>query len=154
VPVEQLAIDLPVLVGHAQATERVIRFVLNRGDRVLKPTLATLEKPRHLVITGAPGNGKSTVAMFLTHAYRCAFVGEDSDLGDEHRATVTSTKAALMAMGCSTPANRRWPVNVDLAKFAIARATNTEYTLLNWIASSLSRQVTSRTFLAGSCGGG
>src|SRR5674476_1613706 len=80
VPVEQVAIDLPVLVGDGQTTERVIRYVLDRGDHVLKPTVTTFNKPRHLVVTGAPGNGKSTAAKFLTHAYRAAFVGEDTDL--------------------------------------------------------------------------
>lgn len=144
VPVEQVAIDLPVLVGEGQTTERVIRYVLGRGDHVLKPTVTTLEKPRHFVVTGAPGNGKSTIAKFLTHAYRAAFVGEDTDLGDEHQATVTNTKSALRAMGRATPANRRWPVNVDLAKFAIAQATNSDYTLLHWIASHLTRQVGSK----------
>jgi len=144
VPVEQVAIDLPVLVGEAQATDRVIRFVLNHGDHVLKPTVTTFEKPRHLLVTGAPGNGKSTVAKFLTHTYRAGFVGENTDLGDEHQAAVTNTRAALKAMGCAAPANRRWPVNVDLAKFAIAQATNGEYTLLHWIASQLTRQVASK----------
>ncbi|SOC52910.1 hypothetical protein SAMN05660748_4237 [Blastococcus aggregatus] len=144
VPVEQVAIDLPVLVGDGQATERVIRYVLDRGDHVLKPTMTTSQKPRHLVVTGAPGNGKSTIAKFLTHAYRAAFVGESTDLGDEHQATVAKTEAALKRMGRAVPANRRWPVNVDLAKFAIAQATNSDYTLLHWIASHLTRQVTSK----------
>lgn len=144
VPVEDVVIDLPVLVDDRQTTERVIQYVLARGDRVLKPAVTTFEKPRHLVLTGAPGNGKSTVAKFLTHAYRAALVGEDPDLGDEHRMTVTNTKAALKGMGRGVPANRRWPVNVDLAKFAIAQATNGDYTLLRWIASHLTSQVSSK----------
>jgi len=144
VPVEQVAIDLPVLVGDGQARERVIRYVLNRGDRVLKPTVTAFEKPWHLVVTGAPGNGKSTVAKFLTHVYRAALVSADTDLGDEHQATVMNTKTALKAMGCAVPANRRWPVNVDLAKFAIAQAANSDYTLLHWIAAHLTRQVASK----------
>ena len=143
VPVEGVAIDLPVVLGDG-GTTRVIRHVLGQGDRVLKPTMTACEKPRHFVVTGAPGNGKSTVAKFLTHAYRAAFVGEDSDLGDEHLTTVVNAKARLTAMGCQNPANRRWPVNVDLAKFAIAQATNSEYTLLHWIASHLTRQVASK----------
>lgn len=144
VPVEQVAIDLPVLVGNDQTTERVIQFVLGRGNRVLKPTVTTSEKPRHLVVTGAPGNGKSTVAKFLTHAYRAAFVGEATDLGDEHQTTVANTKTALKRMGNAAPANRRWPVNVDLAKFAIAQATNSDYTLMHWIASHLTHRMASK----------
>lgn len=144
VPVEQVAIDLPVLVDGGQITERVNRYILARGDRVLKPTVTTLEKPRHLVVTGAPGNGKSTVAKFLTHAYRAAFVGEETDLGEDHQMAVTNTKTALKRMGLGLPANRRWPVNVNLAKFALDQATNSDYTLLRWIASHLTSQMASK----------
>src|SRR4051812_11826009 len=67
-----------------------------------------------------------------------------TDLGDEHQVTVANTKAALKTMGRAVPANRRWPVNVDLARFAIAQATNSDYTLLHWVAAHLTRQVASK----------
>lgn len=143
VPVEQVAVDLPVLVEDG-ATERVIRYTLDHGDRMLKPTITTHDKPRHLVIVGAPGNGKTTVSKFLVHAYRAALVGESDDLGHEHQAAVNGTKDALTSMGRGLPASRRWPIRVDLAKFAIAQATNEDYTLLHWIAGHLTRQVASK----------
>ncbi|MGH8526331.1 MAG: hypothetical protein ACREXY_19625, partial [Gammaproteobacteria bacterium] len=130
VPVEQVAIDLPVLVEDTSTPERVIRYTLDRGDQVLKPSVTTHNRPRHLVVVGAPGNGKTTISKFLVHAYRAAFVGENDDLGDEHRSAVAGTTKSLEAMGRTMPNNRRWPIRVDLAKFAIAQATNNEYTLL------------------------
>lgn len=144
VPVEQVAVDLPVLVEDEPSTRRVIRYTLDHGDRMLKPTLTTHDKPRHLVVVGAPGNGKTTVSKFLVHAYRAALVGECDDLGDEHQAAVSGTQGALASMGRALPASRRWPIRIDLAKFAIAQATNEDYTLLHWIASHLTRQVASK----------
>lgn len=144
VPVEHVAIDLPILVANSHTRDRVVRYVLNRGDRMLKPTLTTFDKPRHLVITGAPGNGKSTVAKFLTHAYRAAWVREDTDLGEDYQEVVAGTVHTLENMGCNVPAHRRWPINVDLARLAADLATNSEYNLLQWIAATLSRQSASK----------
>ena len=140
-PVDQVVIDLPVNVDGSETTERVIRYVLDRGDRVLRPSMATLDKPRHLVIVGAPGNGKSTVSKFLVHAYRAALLAEESDLGDEHQRTVKSTVEALESVGRNPPASRRWPHRIDLARFATEKATDPNYTLLSFIAETLSKQV-------------
>ena len=139
VPVEEVVIDLPVLVGDPRTPERVIRYVMARGDRMLKPLLTSFDKPRHLVLTGAPGNGKSTVSKFLTHAYRSAFLSEDVILGDEQQATVEATARALHAMGLNPPASRRWPLNVNLARLAQDQGTDVEYTLLHGIAAILTR---------------
>ncbi len=143
-PVEDVVIDLPVHITDADGPEKVVRYVLNRGDHILKPSLASLNKPRHLVIVGAPGNGKTTVSKFLVHAYRAAWLGEDTDLGDEHRKTVQGTFAALQRMGRAVPANRRWPFRVDLAHFATKRATNSDYTLLTYMVETLSAQVAAK----------
>lgn len=47
-PVEQVVIDLPVHVKSVEGPEKVIRYVLDRGDHLLRPSLASLAKPRHL----------------------------------------------------------------------------------------------------------
>ncbi|WP_461142657.1 NACHT domain-containing protein [Spelaeicoccus albus] len=144
VPVEDVAIDLPVLVGNRQTSDHVIAFALERGERVLKPGLTTVAKPRHLVLTGAPGNGKSTVSKFLTHAYRAVFLGEDLEIGDDQLKTVASTTDALVAMGVRVPKNRRWPMNIDLARFAIEQGTADSYSLLHWIATTLTGKTASK----------
>lgn len=143
-PVEQVVIDLPVRVNGSENRAKVIQYVLDRGDHMLKPTLSFLDKPRHLVVVGAPGNGKTTVSKFLVHAYRAAWLSEDADLGDEHRKTVTGTLDVLRRMRQTAPANRRWPHRVDLAQFAIAKATDTNYTLLNYLTETLSAQAAAR----------
>ncbi|MBO1031853.1 hypothetical protein IPV09_10955 [Tessaracoccus sp. SD287] len=147
VPVEDVVIDLPILSGGRQVSRGVISHVLDRGEQVLKPTLTLFEKPRHLVLTGAPGNGKSTVAKFLTHAYRAVFVSEEVDLGDDHKNTVARTKTALQRIGARVPAHRRWPVNIDLAKYALEQP-GSDYTLVRWISTHLSQQVASKSIPA------
>ncbi len=139
-PVEDVVIDLPVRLHDTGDQTNVIRYALDRGDRVLRPSLATVHKPRHLVVVGAPGNGKTTVSRFLVHAYRAVWLGEDEDLGDEHRKAVTATAAALGAMGRRPPAHRRWPLRVDLAQFAVEKATDPDFTLLTFMAQTLTKQ--------------
>jgi hypothetical protein len=143
-PIEQIVIDLPVYVKDADGPEKVIRYVLDRGDHLLRPSLASLDKPRHLVVVGAPGNGKTTISRFIVHAYRAAWLGEDTDLGDEHRRAVDGTVNALRKMSRSVPSNRRWPLRVDLAKFAVEKATDPDFTLLTFISQSLSKQASSK----------
>jgi len=139
-PVEDVVIDLPVRLHTTGEQDNVIRHALDRGDRLLRPSLAAVDKPRHLVVVGAPGNGKTTVSRFLVHAYRAAWLGEDEDLGDEHRKAVTATAAALGAMSRRPPAHRRWPLRVDLAQFAMEKATDPDFTLLTFMAQTLSKQ--------------
>ena len=139
-PVEDVVIDLPVRLHATGEQDHVIRYAQDRGDRLLRPSLAAVDKPRHLVVVGAPGNGKTTVSRFLVHAYRATWLGEDEDLGDEHRKTVRETAAALGGMGRPPPAHRRWPLRVDLARFSMDKATDPDFTLLTFMAQTLSKQ--------------
>lgn len=47
-------------------------------------------------------------------------------------------------MGVRVPANRRWPINIDLARFALRQASDSEYSLLRGIAESLTGQAASK----------
>lgn len=154
VPVEQVVVDLPVLPpatntddaraashGPAGRRDRIIARVLERGEHLLKPTLTITPKPRHLVVVGAPGNGKTTVSKFLAHAYRARFVTGNVDLGDEHQTAVAATEKALATLGQPLPANRRWPMRVDLAEFAVEQAASSDYTLMHWIAERVTAHV-------------
>lgn len=143
-PLERVVIDLPVLVNGSETPGRMIRHALRRANHILRPSISALDKPRHLVIIGAPGNGKTTVSKFLVHAYRAAWLGEDPDLGDEQKAAVQGTASALANMDLAIPTHRRWPLRVDLARFALEKATDSEYTLVSWIAETLSKQVAAK----------
>ena len=78
VTLERAAIDLP-LTGTPR---RALDYLLNRGDRVLRQTLRldSAVPPPHVVLTGIPGNGKTTLSKLLVQAYRASFLANATEL--------------------------------------------------------------------------
>lgn len=145
IAVDKIAVDLPIRLRDTGEQGRVLRYVIDRGDRALKPSKSTLDKPRHLVITGPPGNGKTTVSRFLVQCYRAAMLAEADALGDDHRDAITSTAARLKLLKRGLPHHRRWAVRVDLAKYAKQYVSMEHKTLLSWIAHNVSSESNTRT---------
>jgi adenylate kinase len=112
--------------------------VLVHGERVLKPWLGIADGPRHLVIAGAPGNGKTTIAKFLVQVYRAALLQEAANLGDDHRAAIVGTTSALGRMRLSPPRHRRWPIRIDLAEYVEDAGASTGF--LRWISQKISER--------------
>lgn len=140
-PVERIVVDLPVLVRRSDdesLNARCIRYVLNRGDRLLRPSASAFTKPRHLVVAGAPGNGKTTISRFLVQAYRAAMLAEGAtSLSDTHRGAIKGTRQALERLGRDLPRHRRWAMRVDLAAYADEHGTSQDATLVQWLASQV-----------------
>lgn len=140
VQVHEVAIDLPVVAANAEADgptaerEPLIGTVLSRGERVLKPSVTQVRGPRHLIVTGDPGNGKTTISRLLTQAYRSAFIGTDANLGAEHQRIMGGTSEALVRLGQRLPHHRRWPIRIDLAEYAVERGSLIEDSMMRWIA--------------------
>jgi hypothetical protein len=84
IPVHEVAIDLPVTLDDGIEHSSAIKYVLDRGERMLKPNQTTHLGPRHLVVTGAPGNGKTTISKFLVQCYRAAMLAGSEDLSADH----------------------------------------------------------------------
>lgn len=120
--VERVIFDLPAIDKNG-ARRSVLEPVLGRGDQVLSRSVwRTTEvgeppPPRHLVITGAPGNGKSTLAKYLTQVYRAAFARNDAN-EPAVRSLIDSTDDSLARLGLAAPKSPRWPLRVDLAPMA------------------------------------
>ena len=111
------------------------------GKNALKPSIATLPKPRHIVLTGAPGNGKTTITRFLVQAYRAAMLADASNLGDDHRAAIHGSGEKLRLLKRALPKHRRWAVRVDLAEFAKRFVAGGRQSLIAWIAGPASPAV-------------
>jgi len=133
--VENIIIDLAVERKGTREHTTILREVFERADSVLKPSINP--RARHLVLTGQPGSGKSTMTKFLTQMYRVAFTTEEAltSTGIEVR---NGTLAALSRVSVPVPKNRRWPIRVNLAEYADAIGPSGDKTLLRWISERVS----------------
>jgi len=137
-PIQDVAIDLPLVDQNGSRSNAVV-YTLDRGDRVLTPTLARDVGPRHLVVAGAPGNGKTTITKFLVQAYRASFLTGDAGLSEGQREVIQATQTTLAGMGTHPPKNRRWPIRVDLADYAEI-GLEEDSTLLRWISHKINKR--------------
>jgi hypothetical protein len=145
--VHSVAIDLSVLtaddsvkVGNDAdllARRSLINLVLDQADHVLKPKVTTQPSPRHLILTGDPGNGKTTISRLLTQAYRAALLRDATNLGADHRAVIDGTVQALSRFGRTLPRHPRWPIRIDLAEYAEERGHLIDDTLIRWVAEKV-----------------
>ncbi|RNL77586.1 NACHT domain-containing protein [Nocardioides marmorisolisilvae] len=142
VPLDRIAVDLPVRVRATGEAARTIAYTLDRGEHVLSPKISTIDKPRHIVLTGAPGNGKTTITRFLVQAYRAAMLAEMTSLGEDHSEVINGTEQKLKQLRRTLPSHRRWAIRIDLAEFAKGYIDNERKSLMSFIA----RQVTSQTY--------
>lgn len=145
VQVHEVAIDLPIVaagtgIDREPVEERkpLLGTVLARAERVLKPSMSQLQGPKHLIITGDPGNGKTTISRLLTQAYRSAFIGAGTNLSAEHQRIIEGTNEALVRLGQQPPHHRRWPIRIDLAEYASERGTLVEDSMMRWISKKVS----------------
>lgn len=146
--VHQVAIDLPVLEGDDAADEKIARgsaiaAVLDRAERVLKPTMSLAPTPRHLILKGDPGNGKTTLSKLLVQVYRAAFLTGGTQLSADQQGVIDGLAEAMTRFGRTLPKNRRWPIRVDLAEYAQERGHLTQDSLMRWIAEQVSAQAVS-----------
>lgn len=135
-------IDLPVSEEEGDKPSRALREVLALGDRNLRPRESDRESRIGLVFVGGPGQGKSTLSQAVAQAYRSALL-RGAELGPTASATVEATESTLSTLGVPLPANRRWPVRVDLAKYSEELATGSDTTLLRWIATDVTKRIES-----------
>jgi predicted NACHT family NTPase len=90
-----------------------------------------------MVITGQPGNGKSTISRFITQVYRASFMADDQPTGRAAE-VIDGTRSALSRLHLAGPCNRRWPIRVDLAQFADDLGPGGYISLLRWLGAKVS----------------
>jgi len=141
-PVHEVMVDLPATVPADAPSETrlttILPYVFERSGRLLKPKTSRVSKPRHIIVSGAPGNGKTTLSKMIVQAHRAAFLRESSALSDEQRNTITATDEALRKLGVKPPTYPRWPIQINLAEFAQDEALDFSSTLIRRIANEVS----------------
>src|SRR5262249_48851459 len=118
----------------------IIGLVAARGERILRPSLTTFEGPKHLLIAGAPGNGKTTISRFLIQIFRSAMLNGAIDTTNEHRKVIEGTHAALKRLGVTVPRNRRWAMRIDLAAYASSHGGDEDSTIVRYLAERISKR--------------
>lgn len=140
IPVHDVAIDLPVTFPSGGTRSTVLAHVLERGDNILARDITAVNGPRHIVLTGQPGNGKTTISKLIVQAYRVAALKGSSALGANHDDVLTGTEAVLRKLGHRLPRERRWPLRIDLAQYAEERGHKLDETLMRYLADRISKK--------------
>lgn len=117
-PIDDAIVDLPAR-HDGNRSHSVLNRVILRADQVTRPSVWGSPFPRHLVVTGAPGNGKSTVAQYITQVYRANFARREANEPGVVE-VIKETDGSLGRIGVPVPKNPRWPLRVDLAEMAKA----------------------------------
>ena len=129
-PLHRVIVDLPVRRGAVR--EQALHLLMRQGEHVLKRSLTAGDLPRHAILTGAPGNGKSTISRYIVQLYRMAFMAKDIP-SQAIFDLATGTKASMERMGVSLPRQQRWPMRIDLADWASGDNRHSGY-FVKWLA--------------------
>lgn len=145
--IDQVIVDLPAFIG-AHRAQTVLAQCLAQGDQVLRTSTWNSDRARHLVLTGAPGNGKSTLTKYLTQVYRCEFAKHETDEPTVAQ-LIRDTAESLDRLGLPAPISRRWPMRIDLAdavaEFAKSPHVDLRRLLCLQLTAHASAQVTGQT---------
>lgn len=139
-PLGRVAIDLRATQNRVDDEPQVwvLRHVVEVGDQVHRRSVRQQEP--HMVLVGGPGQGKTTLAQMLCQIYRLALLDDASTFGEQVAAAVTTMRAHLESLGVPTPASRRWPLRVELSKYADQLAGDSELTLLRYVAERIAHR--------------
>ena len=95
-------------------------------------------EPRHVVLLGGPGQGKTTIGQLVCQIYRAALLADSPRLSQETSTLLASVRDSLARVGLQLPVNRRWPVRIELAAYADVATDPRNVALLPYIAQHVS----------------
>lgn len=126
----RVIVDLPVRFGVTRG--KALQALMRQSEHVHKSSLVDEQNPRHVILTGAPGNGKSTLSRYIVQLYRMAFMAQDIPSQTLHT-LASGTRSSMKRMGLAPPRQQRWPMRIDLADWASGDHRHTQY-FFKWLA--------------------
>ncbi|WP_244367538.1 NACHT domain-containing protein [Micromonospora echinofusca] len=139
----QVGIDLkalPTAANEAPSKHRavnVLEHVIAIGDHVLRPSIYEGSEP-HCVLVGGPGQGKTTVGQLLCQIYRANLISDLGAIGAQAAAVVATLRQHLGDSGLPGPVNKRWPLRLDLSKYADVLGGSPTTSILRHLAIQIS----------------
>ena len=146
VPLEEVFVDLPAFAERLSTPpdEQVplppgmLSGLLSVGSLCLRPKevdpldrisrIAAIERgePGRYVLVGGPGQGKSTLAQFLCQIHRASLLSGRKKIDQDVKGAVKSILRQCDSQELPWRVARRFPVRLELARFAKALATQAE----------------------------
>ncbi|OBI65122.1 hypothetical protein A5667_27430 [Mycolicibacterium fortuitum] len=121
--IDKVTVNLPVETSTTRRST-ALHECMERGDRLLRRSLLRASRagegpaPRHLVITGAAGNGKSTLTRYISHVYRANFLQRENTSSPSDLSLIDEAFASLARLELKPPSVHRWPMRIDLTHMA------------------------------------
>ncbi|WEH18508.1 hypothetical protein [Streptomyces sp. VNUA24] len=153
-----VAVDLRAALGHpdhpsvgnsepsrpkSSSSTHAAAYIIDRGNRVLRPSQQEKPDPRHIVLFGGPGQGKSTLGQLVCQAYRIALLNEgESLLPSQVREVLRTLRQDLTAIGLPSPKSLRWPIRIVLNDYANAILGGEDVSLLRYLARKINHRAT------------
>ena len=167
IPLEKVFIDLPTFADRrAGAPDEkdnskplppgFLHEILGVGSMCLKPDIAAstsgigtetqteAPEPGRYVLIGGPGQGKSTLAQFLCQIHRTALLSQRKSLDIDVKKAIRSIETHCETQNLSMAIARRFPIRIELARFAKALASQGE-SAVNSVLSYVVFQIKDRT---------
>lgn len=139
-----VAVDLPATIPDrfdiesASQTVAAAAYILKRGERIRDHGLEP-GQPRHLLVVGGPGQGKSTLSQLVCQTYRVGLLRESTSLSPEATRVRNAMESGIQEIGLAIPNHRRWPIRIDLTDLDDVLASAPRTSLLRYLAERISR---------------
>ena len=129
--------DWDILTGNAPPVLGVCSYLI-QSLNVSRPSPTDNEGPRHTVLVGGPGQGKSTVTQWLSQLYRKEFLRDTPTAkSPEVDQLMTHLEGRAAVLGIPSVTARRWPFRIVLTEFADFIAAQPNSSLVHFIAEKV-----------------